>query len=304
MDETLTPRQLRRGALLAALAAPTLTAAGLASAMLALASPCASQEDTICAVMAAILTCALIRLALASTRAAFDLRREAATMAAAVVARSRAHDDAGRRGGRHAAEARPVAVAARTRTAGAFLALAALTTLGAQAASADDGVPRPTFSATATVGDATGPGAGARPAAPATDVPHPSFTASTDSDIVILPMRAAPDAAATSEQGPTPLPRWTPDPLATTTSVSPLVLGSPRSGAGAGPSTTHVVMKGDTLWSVAASHLAPHAPAEQVAAAVTTWIDANPLLRFDPDLLEIGTELTVPAPAVTFGAQR
>ena len=69
MDETLTPRQLRRGALLAALAAPTLTAAGLASAMLALASPCASQEDTICAVMAAILTCALLRLALASTRA-------------------------------------------------------------------------------------------------------------------------------------------------------------------------------------------------------------------------------------------
>ena len=69
-----------------------------------------------------------------------------------------------------------------------------------------------------------------------------------------------------------------------------------------------VVVRGDTLWSIAASYLAPGAPAEDVAASLPGWLEANPLLRLDPDTIEVGQQLTLPASFVSttsaFGAHR
>ncbi|GAB3065559.1 hypothetical protein GCM10027080_01380 [Pedococcus soli] len=56
-----------------------------------------------------------------------------------------------------------------------------------------------------------------------------------------------------------------------------------------------VVQRGDTLWSLAATHLGPDATDAEVAAAWPRWHRANlSVIGDDPDLLRPGQVLTVP----------
>ena len=56
-----------------------------------------------------------------------------------------------------------------------------------------------------------------------------------------------------------------------------------------------VVAPGDTLWSIAARHLDPHATATQIAEAWPRWYAANrELIGEDPDRLSVGLVLETP----------
>lgn len=72
-------------------------------------------------------------------------------------------------------------------------------------------------------------------------------------------------------------------------------------GRPAEPATTVVVQPGDSLWTVAARHLGPHATSAQVAAAWPQWWRANRhAIGPDPNLILPGLHLTVPT---TTGSQ-
>jgi nucleoid-associated protein YgaU len=56
------------------------------------------------------------------------------------------------------------------------------------------------------------------------------------------------------------------------------------------------VVRGDTLWSLAAAHLGPDATAAQIARAWPAWFELNrDVLRDGPDRLLPGQRLLVPA---------
>jgi len=62
---------------------------------------------------------------------------------------------------------------------------------------------------------------------------------------------------------------------------------------------TIVVVRGDTLWGIAARHLAPGATNAQIATAWPRWYAANvAVIGPDPNLLLPGQELAVPAEAL------
>jgi len=62
-----------------------------------------------------------------------------------------------------------------------------------------------------------------------------------------------------------------------------------------GPAAEVVVVRGDTLWSIAARHLPPDATAADVASAVQRWHAANAdVVGDDPDLILPGQVLTAP----------
>lgn len=66
------------------------------------------------------------------------------------------------------------------------------------------------------------------------------------------------------------------------------------------PTATHVVVRGDTLWRIAARHLPPDADAETVARACAAWHDRNrDTIGPDRDLILPGQVLTAPVPAPT-----
>lgn len=61
------------------------------------------------------------------------------------------------------------------------------------------------------------------------------------------------------------------------------------------PSDEVVVLRGDTLWSIAARHLPPGAADAEVAVAVQRWFAANAdVIGDDPDLILPGQVLTAP----------
>jgi hypothetical protein len=60
------------------------------------------------------------------------------------------------------------------------------------------------------------------------------------------------------------------------------------------------VRRGDTLWAIAAAHLAPHAGPRAIATAWPRWWSANRhVVGPDPDLLHPGQRLTAPGTATT-----
>ncbi|WP_286958478.1 LysM peptidoglycan-binding domain-containing protein [Arsenicicoccus sp. UBA7492] len=66
------------------------------------------------------------------------------------------------------------------------------------------------------------------------------------------------------------------------------------------PAATHVVVRGDTLWRIAARHLPPDADAETVARACAAWHDRNrDTIGPDRDLILPGQVLTAPVAAPT-----
>lgn len=124
-----------------------------------------------------------------------------------------------------------------------------------------------------------------------------------------VPAVAAPSAATAVAAGPAaaaptsvdrcdgdvPTPGWVPDKPSRTDQVArecaPLVTGK----AVADDSGEVVVRRGDTLWSIAAAHLGPHADAQAIAAEWPRWYAANRhVIGDDPDLLLIGTRLQSP----------
>ncbi|MEX5633621.1 LysM peptidoglycan-binding domain-containing protein [Parafrankia sp. FMc2] len=71
---------------------------------------------------------------------------------------------------------------------------------------------------------------------------------------------------------------------------------APRSSPG-GPSEEVVVLRGDSLWSIAARHLGPSATSDQIAAEWPRWWSANAdVIGPDPDVILPGQRL-VPPPA-------
>lgn len=96
-----------------------------------------------------------------------------------------------------------------------------------------------------------------------------------------------------------PTPGWVPDKPARTDQVARdcavLVTGRPV----VDDSAEVVVHRGDTLWSIAAAQLGPHADAQAIAAEWPRWHAANRhTIGDDPDLLRIGTRLRMPEHAL------
>jgi nucleoid-associated protein YgaU len=58
---------------------------------------------------------------------------------------------------------------------------------------------------------------------------------------------------------------------------------------------TVTVVRGDSLWSIAARHLGPHATDQQVAREWPRWYAVNRrVIGSDPDLIRVGQVLTAP----------
>lgn len=97
------------------------------------------------------------------------------------------------------------------------------------------------------------------------------------------------------EEEAAPTPGWMPEKPTRTDQVArvcaPLVTGRPV----ADDSGEVVVHRGDTLWSIAATHLGPHADAQTIAAEWPRWYAANRhVIGDDPDLVHVGTRLLTP----------
>jgi hypothetical protein len=100
----------------------------------------------------------------------------------------------------------------------------------------------------------------------------------------------------TAPEGPVP-------PLASATSEtspSTITVAGPAGEGDEAPlsagATTHVVAPGDCLWSIAAGEF-DSPTAATIATRVTDWIEANPGLAANPDLIHPGDVLVVPAGA-------
>ncbi len=112
---------------------------------------------------------------------------------------------------------------------------------------------------------------------------------------------------ATTPPRPVPLPGWqstraTPSTAAAATvdPSTPLVTpAAPRTPMVASALDAEVVVtRGDTLWSIAATHLGPGATSAQIAAHWPRWYEANRLvIGPDPDLILPGHILQPPTPS-------
>lgn len=107
------------------------------------------------------------------------------------------------------------------------------------------------------------------------------------------------NAADSCADDAAPTPGWVPGKPSRTQQrardCAPLVTGRPV----ADDSGEVVVHRGDTLWSIAAAHLGPHADAETIAAEWPRWYAANrQVIGDDPDSLSIGTRLQAPEHAL------
>lgn len=112
-------------------------------------------------------------------------------------------------------------------------------------------------------------------------------------------------AAQQEVQSPAGSPKSLPDPQwRPTAPVAEPGLLAPRTHRGAEHPTTQraavVVAPGDSLWSIAASHLGPLATDVEVAAAWPLWHEANrSVIGHDPNVLLPGQILQTPSQAVT-----
>jgi len=96
-----------------------------------------------------------------------------------------------------------------------------------------------------------------------------------------------------------PPPEWTPGPPPAPPGLRPGHIGlvSPTPTRGHSVEDHVVVRPGDSLWTIAARYLGPHASAEAVARDWPRWYDANrAVIGGDPDLVRPG-QLLVPPPA-------
>lgn len=115
-------------------------------------------------------------------------------------------------------------------------------------------------------------------------LPLPSATSSASPT---LP--ADPDTGATGGAGaPSAGPAYRPP-----TQLGPLAPAAPRQRA-----DVVTVVRGDSLWAIAARHLGPDATPAAIAAEWPRWYAANKtVIGTDPDLILVGQQLTPPAAA-------
>jgi nucleoid-associated protein YgaU len=98
-----------------------------------------------------------------------------------------------------------------------------------------------------------------------------------------------------------------PAPAPTSPVASRPVIGPTTAAPGLGPlgpgpqtpsftaSQTVTVVRGDSLWAIAARHLGPHATPLQVAREWPRWYAANhTVIGPNPNLIRVGQILTVP----------
>lgn len=150
------------------------------------------------------------------------------------------------------------------------------------------------------------PGAVDNPTGPSTP-PAPRASASTTTGRTPAPRPVPASAAEPSRTvaadgdwpwSPLPQPVGpTPPPVTPTSDATPVTNGSKFSTA-SGPASV-VVQAGDTLWSIAATHLertGERVSTAAIAAAWPTWYAANAdVIGADPDVIEPGQRLVVPA---------
>lgn len=126
----------------------------------------------------------------------------------------------------------------------------------------------------------------------------PTTRPSTTSRAATPPSSTSPSSTTPGRTGPrvtttAPAPGWTPSrPRARQRTDPTLLTGRQR------PSSTRevVVRRGETLWSIAATHLGPGATDAEVAAAWPRWHAANSaVIGRDPHHLLPGTRLTPPS---------
>lgn len=143
-----------------------------------------------------------------------------------------------------------------------------------------DPTPTPAPTAAATGGAGTpSPGWGSAPSP--TSLPSPGFAPPTD---------RTPSSTGTRP----PSPGWVPERPSTRYRGDPhLLTGRHRSGAG---EESVAVRRGDTLWTIAATHLGPDATDAEIARAWPRWYAVNAdAIGEDPHHLLPGTLLTPPA---------
>ena len=182
---------------------------------------------------------------------------------------------------------------------------AALATATAPAAQADGTLPTPTL--TTSIGQTA-----RQPA------PDPAFGVTRRppvADAVPIPRRTAPPAATAPDPGfradlpssPTPAttPPSTPEKSPTKETRMPPALGplgpAPHAVSQSAPSSATVtVVRGDSLWVIAARHLGPQATRQQVARVWPRWYAANrAVIGPNPNLILVGQVLTVPSPGAS-----
>jgi LysM domain len=140
--------------------------------------------------------------------------------------------------------------------------------------------------------------ASAAPGRPA--APHPVSTALASALPSDLPsdLPAPAWAAPTTPRSLDPVARPAVQPALPAPTRPPadvhLVTAAPASGRAAEEDV--VVRRGDTLWSIAARHLAPEASTEQIARSWPRWYAVNrEVIGPDPDLIRPGQVLRPPA---------
>ncbi len=208
----------------------------------------------------------------------------------------------GAAGRRFTMAAEHVAPAAVRRLTAAVLGTA-IATAATPAAHADSPFPAPPLTTTTSqTAPAPDPAFGITLRAPVVDaVPDPGTLTG--------PVATVPDPGFGAGVRTTPVTTSAPAPSATTTTASaptpaketrtPSALGplgpaphtpSPSSGA-----RSLTVVRGDSLWTIAARHLGPHATRQQVAHEWPRWYAANrKVIGPDPNLIRVGQVLTAP----------
>jgi nucleoid-associated protein YgaU len=105
-----------------------------------------------------------------------------------------------------------------------------------------------------------------------------------------------PVADAVPAPGPTSAP-VRPEPTRAPPALGPL---GPAAHTPGHPARTVTVVRGDSLWAIAARYLGPHATEQQVAREWPRWYAANrTVIGPDPDLIRVGQVLAVPGPGAT-----
>jgi resuscitation-promoting factor RpfA len=137
--------------------------------------------------------------------------------------------------------------------------------------------------------DPAEPSGTASPQEPASEQPTPEYPTDTND------ATPAPEPEVT-----TPEPEPTTDPTDSTDATEPDDALAPLPGADVGVDATdgavHVVLRGESLWAIAAGELGPGASPEQIAARWPQWFETNrDRIGPDPDVIHPGQELRAPA---------
>lgn len=300
MNREASAREARIATISAGWSAVGCAGGALATAHHALGTTLADPASAVSGAFQLLAAAALARLAWLCAAAALDLRTHSPS-SPRIRAGRRARD-----GGAASDDRMP----GRARTAALFLAFGALCASAATAATAS-GAPPQSLTASATNSNAHAAGvldahqaAGHQHAIAAPDFAVGPFATAAGLARSALVAAPQPGFAADANVGAdlparctAPVPGWTPAPGPTPAECRLLMAGGARSG-----DSSHVVLRGQNLWSIAASYLPTSAPAEEVAAAVEAWIEANPGLRTHPDLVTPGDVYRVPG-GMTAGAR-